>query len=123
MYKLKKNIQTWQSPKKIFEYLKGQIISIGFKPSNADPCWFIRNNCVCVSYVDDILIFTRSDDIVDQVILGSKEAGAQLGKEEDVAGFLGVNITRYDDSTIKMTQKGLIDRILKMMNLEDLDPK
>jgi len=42
-----------------------------------------------------------------------------LEKEEDVAGFLGVQITRHDDGTIEMTQIGLIKKIISALGLEN----
>lgn len=43
-----------------------------------------------------------------------------LEKEEEMAGFLGIQIVRDSvNNTITMTQNGLIDRILAAMNMED----
>ena len=39
--------------------------------------------------------------------------------ESDVAGFLGILISRKEDGLIKLLQTGLIDKILKIMRLEE----
>jgi hypothetical protein len=47
-----------------------------------------------------------------------------LEKEEDVAGFLGVHIERDDTKgTIKLTQKGLIKRIIETLEIDHLHGK
>ena len=46
-----------------------------------------------------------------------------LNKEEDVAGFLGINISKLPSGDIEMTQKGLIDRIVTTLGLDDANPK
>ena len=44
-----------------------------------------------------------------------------LEEEEDVAGFLGVHIERDEaKGTIKLTQKGLTQRIIEALCIEDL---
>ncbi len=51
------------------------------------------------------------------------KAGMELEVEEDVAGFLGVHIDRRKDGTIHLTQRGLIDRLIKTLNIGDLPSK
>jgi hypothetical protein len=51
------------------------------------------------------------------------KAGMELEVEEDVAGFLGVHIDRQKDGTIHLTQRGLIDRLIKTLNIGDLPSK
>lgn len=48
----------------------------------------------------------------------------ELEVEGDVAGFLGVHIERnQEDDSIKLTQKGLIKRIIETLQIEDLPVK
>jgi hypothetical protein len=47
-----------------------------------------------------------------------------LEEENDVAGFLGVHIDRRPEGTIRLTQKGLIKRIIDApLNINHLPPK
>ena len=39
--------------------------------------------------------------------------------EDSVAGYLGVHIDRREDSTIHLTQKGLAQRMVEAMHLND----
>ena len=45
-----------------------------------------------------------------------------LEVEDSVAGFLGVHIDRNDNGEIVLTQKGLIDKIIEALQIEDLPP-
>ena len=125
VYKLKKSLYGLrQSPRNFFEHLKDQLTKVGFEQSSADSCLFIKDDCICITYVDDILIFARSNEIINKMIKDLRSEGAQLEKEEDVAGFLGVKIDRNDElGTITMTQTGLIDRIITAMGLDDANCK
>ena len=42
-----------------------------------------------------------------------------MNVENDFAGFLGILINHKEDGTIELTQTGLIDKILKVMGLEN----
>ncbi len=43
----------------------------------------------------------------------------KLEQESDIAGFLGIDIRKYEDGTMELVQSGLIKRILKVMKMED----
>jgi hypothetical protein len=47
----------------------------------------------------------------------------ELEVESDVAGFLGVLITKKPDGTTHLTQTGLIQRILAALNMADFNTK
>ena len=124
VYKLNKCLYGLrQSPKNFFEHLTSQMKGVGFEPSKADPCLFIKDDCICISYVDDILIFAKNDKVIEKLILDLKEDGAQLNREDDVAGFLGVDIVRHDGDKIEMTQLGLTKKIVEALGLADCNPK
>jgi hypothetical protein len=106
------------------EHLKGKLTSesVGFEQSpNNDPCLFYTKDVICVVYVDDCLFFSPSDDAIERAFDRMPEAGLDFNIEEDVKGFLGVLITAKNDGTgaIKLTQTGLIDRIITAKGLDD----
>jgi hypothetical protein len=115
-----------QSPKNFFELLKGNLENIGFVQSKLDPCLFVSDKVLVVSYVDDCLWYSRDEKDIDDAIERMKQCGMDLQVEDDVAGFLGVHIERFDaldengtkTSYIKLLQSGLIDRIIAALNLE-----
>jgi hypothetical protein len=68
--------------------------SLGFKSSEADPCLFASNSCICLFYVDDTRLFARSQVEIEDVVQGLKNLGMNL-EEYDAAGFFGVLIRRH----------------------------
>ena len=68
-YKLNKSLYGLrQSLKILFEHLKGQLEAIGFEQSMTDPCLFIKDYCICIAYVDDILMFAKDNATINLVI-------------------------------------------------------
>jgi hypothetical protein len=116
-----------QSPLNFFNTLKAGLEARGFEQlKQLDPCLFRSNDVICVCYVDDCLFFSRSEDAIDRVIDSLREAkptAFQLNVEDSVAGFLGILLEVQDDGSIELKQTGLIDRIIKVMNLEDASEK
>ena len=48
--------------------------------------------------------------------------GFLLEKETSFAGYLGIHIDRSTEGELHLLQSGLIERILKVMNLEESNP-
>jgi Reverse transcriptase (RNA-dependent DNA polymerase) len=92
---------------------------------DVDPCLFISDKVICLVYVDDtLLLYARdmkdSDDVIKRL---ADEHKMTLQVEDGVAGFLGVHIDRNKETgEVTLTQKGLIDRILEALQVEDLPP-
>ena len=51
------------------------------------------------------------------------KTGADLKREDNLAGFLSVDIEQSDANTIQTTQTGLIAWIVSVICLEDANPK
>ena len=79
-----------------------------------DPCLYFGNDIVCLTYVDDVLFFARDATKMDELIKSLREE-FKLTEEEDtnVFDFLGVYIRKHEDGSVKMTQTGLIAKILE----------
>jgi Reverse transcriptase (RNA-dependent DNA polymerase)/GAG-pre-integrase domain len=114
-----------QAPRNFFQHLKSKLESIGFQAAtDVDSCLFISDKVICLCYVDDTLLFAREQESIDEVIAQLRQTDLTLEIEDDVAGFLGVQIKRNDaDGTVTLTQTGLIDRVLEALNIEGLPPK
>jgi hypothetical protein len=113
-----------QSPKNFYDHLKGKLLSLGFEQSPADPCLFVHDKMICITYVDDCLFSApNGSDITTMIERLRDECQMELSVENDVAGFLGVNIERKEDGSIELTQTGLIDRIIAAMGLEGANGK
>ena len=122
--KLKKSLYGLrQSPKNFFKFISARLENVGMIPqTDINPCLFISDKVICVLYVDDTLFWSPKKEWIDEVIekLQTQEQ-VELEDEEDVAGFLGVHIEKSErDQTVKLTQEGLIKRIIAALNIERL---
>ena len=89
-------------------HLKKALEKQNFKNSDFDECLFIHEKIICVTYVDDCLFFAKSNDDINEMIEKlKKDSGLSIEFEDNVAGFLGVLLTKNDDSSITLTQSGL----------------
>ena len=111
------------SPRNWFLHLKGKLEEVGMKQSAHDPCLFIGRKTLCLVYVDDCLFFSPDKENIHQLIQDLKKKGLDLNIEDDVAGFLGLQIKKLESGFVSLTQIGLIDRIIKALHLEDANPK
>ena len=123
--KLKKSLYGLkQAPRNFFQHLKAKLEKIGFESSESDACLFISDKVICIVYVDDTLLFSPKSEYIDEVLEALKQEQMDLEVEDDVAGFLGVDVQRNaDNTTVTMTQKGLIERIVKALGCESLPIK
>jgi Reverse transcriptase (RNA-dependent DNA polymerase) len=82
------------------------------------------NKVICFVYIDDTLPYTCDIKDIDDVIRRlTNEHKMTLEGEDDVARFLGVHIDgNKETGEVTLTQKGLIDRILEALQVEDLPP-
>ena len=122
--KLKKSLYGLrQSPRNFFNRLRDILLKNGFKSSERDPCLFIHKHVICLVYVDDLLFFSPSMNHIDEMLENLGKEALKLTKEDDVAGFLGVDLVKHTDGTIEMKQEGLIESIITALDLELANPK
>ena len=122
--KLKKSLYGLkQSPRNHYQNLKSKLEKLKFEACESDPCLFVSDKVIALVYVDDTLLYARDQADIDAVIKGLQDLEMELQYEEDVAGFLGVHIDRRPDGTIKLTQEGLIKRIVEALKIEHLPVK
>ena len=111
-----------QSPLNFYKHLRQGLESRGFIKSDYDDCLFTSGDIMVLFWVDDCIFYSDTDKAIDKLI-GDMKDEFLLEKEEDMAGFLGLQIDRTTKGTVVLTQTGLIDRILVLMELEDCNPK
>jgi Reverse transcriptase (RNA-dependent DNA polymerase) len=124
--KLKKSLYGLkQAPRNFFLHLKAQLEAIGFKSQeDLDSCLFMSKNVICLVYVDDTLFYSSKMEYINEAIQKLREQGMDLEVKGEVAGFLGVHIERnVTENTIKLTQSGLIKRIIEALEINDLPIK
>ena len=77
---------------------------VGFRTSKIDSCSFIRNDCICISCVENIVVFATRIEVIKKLIVDLKGRGA-------------------DDSRIELTQRSLTSRIVEASDFLDLISK
>ena len=115
LYGLKNSGRNW------FQMLSKGLTDRNFVPSQVDPCIFYRDDAIILVYVDDCIIFSKSNKINDSIV-ASLQNGAEhfnLTDEGDVSRYLGVDIHHYDDGRMEMRQPYLVERCLKAMEVVD----
>ncbi len=81
-----------QSPWYFFQYVTERLIKQGLTASKLDPCLFISKSLIVIIYVDDILIYGKSDDEINELIELLKQDNIALHREGTAVGYLGVDI-------------------------------
>ena len=84
----------------------------------SSPCLFVGDRVIAISYVDDILFWSKSDEDIHDVAMQLREQGVDLEQEEDAAGFLGVRMEKNENGRLEMKQCGLIERVLEALGLD-----
>jgi hypothetical protein len=83
-----------QSRRYFFEYITEQLIKQGLSASKFDLCLFMNNSLIVIIYVDDILIYGRSEVEINNMIKQLKNDDIALHKEGTAEGYLGVDIQK-----------------------------
>ncbi len=106
-----------QSPRYFFQYVTECLIKQGLTASKFDPCLFISKSLIVIIYVDDILIYGKSDDEINELIEQLKQDDIALHHEGTAEGYLGVDIQR-DGNQITLLQEGLAKQIITALGLD-----
>ncbi len=72
---------------------------------------------IIIIYVDDILIYCKSEDEINNFICQMKTEDVALNKEGSADGYLGVDI-QCNGCQIAFTQVGLTKRIIDALGLD-----
>ena len=85
--------------------------------SKLAPCLLTGEKVTCISYVDDLLIWSMDDANINMLATLFCHSGVDLEQEDNAAGFLGVRIEHNESGLLEMKQKGLIDCIIEALVL------
>ena len=114
LYGLKQGSHNW------YKMLKRGLEDRGFISSAVDPCIYLRDGLIVLTYVDDCVIVGNSMREIDEFVTSLKEGpeGFILTDEGDIDKFLGIDIRHIDEHKFEITQPFLIDRIVKLLGLD-----
>ena len=115
LYGLKQVSLNW------YEKLCDGLIATAFVPSVIDPCFYLKNGMIILTYVDDCIIAGPSIKDIDSFVYPLQHGSEKfiLTDEGDVNKSLGIEITHNEDSSFEMSQPFLIDRLLSLLGLGD----
>ena len=99
-----------------FLFLKSKLEQLGFEQSKHDDCIFYKGNMIYVLYTDDSILAGPDQREIDKTVEEISKA-LDITVEGTLTDFLGVNIDRRDDGTIKLSQPRLIDQVLEDLHL------
>ena len=109
--KLKKSLYGLSVAPRLWQnFLTKKLQNVGFEPmTEVDPCLFVSEKVICLTYVDNSLFFVRDKKDIDDVIeLLQKQKKMSL-EQDDAAGFLGVSLSQNDKTKeVTLKQTGLI---------------
>jgi hypothetical protein len=100
-----------------FLYLKRKLEKLGFTQSKNDDCIFFKEDMIYVLYTDDSILAGPDKAKIDATIEAMR-GELDLTVEENLTDFLGVNIDRREDGTIKLTQPKLVEQVVKDLHLD-----
>jgi hypothetical protein len=106
-----------QSPRYFFKYFTERLLKQGLTASKFDPCLFMSKTLIVIIYVDDILIYGKNDEEINDFIERMKQEDVALHREGTAEGYLGVDIQREGNS-ITLRQEGLTKRIISALGLD-----
>ena len=110
------------APRNWYLHLRQGLISLGLKECPHDKCLFYRAGLLMVLYVDDAGIAAATEKEVHDFIQELRDIGFDLDIEGKFAEYLGVGIEECPDGTRIMTQKGLINKIIKSTKMQECNP-
>ena len=114
LYGLKQASFNW------YEKLKAALEDRELVPSDIDPCLYVGNRMIVLTYVDDCIIVGPSMKDIDAFVKSMKDGPENfiLTDEGDIDKFLGIEITHLDEKRFKISQPYLIDRIISLLNID-----
>ena len=88
------------------KYMDQGMHKIGFTPSKYDPCLYYHGSVVFLVYIYDCIVFVPNDHTIDQVVtdLHACSKCFTVDDQGEIGDFLGIQVKKQDDGSIKLTQ-------------------
>ena len=107
------------APRLWYLHLIKALKELGLVQSKHDPCLMFRKDLIVICYVDDLGIQAPNKKIVDELIAHLRNKGFELTLEGSFSEYLGIQYTKVSNTKIKMTQEGLIKKIMDTTGMTD----
>ena len=76
-----------------------------------DLCLFVIKNCIVIWYVDGCCILSKNKYTIDALLKNILKTFKLMDKGDNKY-YLGINVRKYPNGTITMSQPAIIDKIL-----------
>ena len=108
-----------QGPKVWGDFLHQGLSKASFEQSKIDPCLYYRPGLIFLVYIDDCLLLSVKDELIDQGItdLRAVEPCFNMEDQGTANDFLGIQVKYKKNGEIMLTQPQLITSILSDLNL------
>ena len=121
--KLKKSLYGLAvAPRLWYEHLWNALKKQGLVQSSHDKCLLFRKDLIVICYVDDLGIQAPNKRIVDQLVKALIDDGLDLTVEGTFTEYLGIKYNKVDSDTVKMSQEGLIQKIIDATGMNGCNP-
>jgi hypothetical protein len=111
-----------QAPRLWGDYISKAFGELGLVQSAHDSCLWYGKDIILVQYVDDCGIGAPNMEIINDFVNKLKKKGLKLTQEGSFTEFLGIKFERNKNKSFKLSQKGLINKILQAAAMEDCNP-
>ena len=111
-----------EAPRLFFDHCRSAFLDLGFKQSAYDACLFYKPNMLAVLFVDDLGLAAKDPDDLDRLIDALRAKGFSLTEEGNFAEFLGIKFEELSPGELKLTQRGLTDKIIRVTGLQECKP-
>ena len=109
------------SPRLWYLCISEPLLELGFNQSKHDQCLFIRHDCILILFVDDVGICFKSKEVLEELLSQITQRGFHFTRQESFNEYLGIQYTE-SNGTIKMSQPGLIKKIIAAAGMKDCNP-
>ncbi|EJK76134.1 hypothetical protein THAOC_02122 [Thalassiosira oceanica] len=117
--KLNKNLYGQKQAGRVWnQFLVNKLLKIGFEQSKVDECVFYRGSTIFIVYVDDGLVLDTNGNSLDGFVQELKDAELVVEDQGDPSDYVGVNISKDQYGYLDLTQRALIDSIIKDIGLQ-----
>ena len=108
-----------QGPKVWGDFLHQGLTKASFKQSQVDPRLYYRPGLIFLVYIDDCLLLSTKDELIDQGIkdLCAVESRFNMEDQGTVNDFLGIQVKHKKNGEIMLTQPQLKASILSDLHL------
>ena len=110
LYGLKDAGKTW------FDFLSKGLQNRGWKPSVVDTCLFTKSGIILLVYVDDAILISPNENIINREIKSLQESFA-LTDHGPLKDYLGTCFVCNKDGSLEMSQPKMIERVLDIVGL------